>query len=125
MFRTIEKLADLSVLRGCVFVIVGILAMMLRLTADPGAALSTGGEMALAFSLMLCLSAVWMPRVRYAATPVWTMLKANERPSPMFAQRVIGECMRAACLKYALHSATAAAGLLGTSIALPFVGSLV
>lgn len=116
MIETVERLADIAVLRSCIFAMAAIFALMLRMTDDPGAALSAGGELALLLCSTLAAAAHWAPRLAYARTPVWDMLKASERPSPLVAQRVIGSSLRRACLNHALHSATAALALLGTSL---------
>ena len=121
MFQKIEQLADISVLRGCWVVGSADFALMLRWMADPAVALLAGGLVALLLCSVLSVCAALMPRLNYGSTPVWSLLRISERPSPIMAQRVIGRCMRLSCLKFALHSATAAAGLLVTSLAISII----
>ena len=122
MFQTIEDLAESTVLRGCWLAASAALGLMMQQWAEPSTALLVGGWMALMLCSSLSVLAMCAPRIPYGATPVWSMLRPGDRPSPVIAQRVIGSCLRVACLKYAMNSATAAAGLLVTSLLVTTLG---
>ena len=116
MLQRIERLAHISVARGCGFAALAILTLMLGLSGNMVAALQTGGILALVVCGMLLLKA-WLAGLRsYKSTEVWLMLNPQDRPHSEIAQAVIGTALRDTCLRFALHAARVAAGLLLTAV---------
>jgi hypothetical protein len=112
MLQRIERLAHISVARGCGFAGLAILVFMIGLSGNMVVALQTGGILCLAVCGILLLKA-WLSRRRgYKSTEVWLMLSPQERPGSEIAQHVIGTALSETCLRFALLAARLAIGLL-------------
>lgn len=116
MLDRIEKLAQLSVARGCGFAAVAILTFFVGMSADLTAAIKSAGLLSLLTCLVLLIKAWSAPKRPYKHTELWVMLKPAERPQPEIAQQVIGTVLRETYLTFALHSALFSFLLLGAAI---------
>ena len=88
MPERIDRLAEVSVARGCGFAALAIgLIFVGALPAGIPAALTLAGLGALATCAYLILKAGLAERRPYKRTEVWYMLKENERPAPVLAQQ--------------------------------------
>lgn len=116
MLRTIEELALFSVARGCGFAAIGIFTMMIGLIGEPRLALQSGGVLTLIACLVLVMRALHARRQPYKRTEVWLMLQPTERPRQETAQQIIGNALREAYLRFALHAACLSAALLVASV---------
>ncbi len=89
----IEKLADLSIKRGCAFGTLAISTLMTGLSGMPLIALKSG---AISFTMMaaiLALRAHLARRGNCRRTEVWAMLGPDRRPPLPQAQRLIGDIL--------------------------------
>lgn len=116
MLSRIERLAHISVARGCGFAALGIATFMLGLSGDMVASLETGGLLSLLVCLVLLLKARLSGHRSYKSTEVWLMLSPQERPSEADAQQMIGAALRESCLRFALLAARFSAGLLTAAV---------
>jgi hypothetical protein len=116
MLQRIERLAHISVARGCAFAGLAILTFMIGLSGNMVVSLKTGGVLCLGVCLVLVLKA-WLARLRsYKRTEVWLMLSPEERPGSEIAQRVIGTALCDTCLRFALLASRLAIGLLSAAM---------
>lgn len=117
MDYSIEELAYVFVGRWCLLLGIGTVGLELNFALDPVVILKITGACALVGSLGLMVVGLLSPRVPYAQTGLWEMLRPGERPqSEIVAQQLIGSTLRRACLTYAMHAAEASAGLLAASL---------
>jgi hypothetical protein len=114
--RRIEHLASLSIARGCSFAALGIFALMVGL-ADLTRSLQAGGYLTFLVCLTLLLKARDARSEPYRETELWLLLADDERPDAAAAQRIIGDVLRDAYLRYAQEGAFIAACLLAAAIA--------
>ena len=124
MLQRIERLAHISVARGCGFAGLAILTFMIGLSGNMVVALQTGGILCLVVCGLLLLKA-WLAGQRsYKSTEVWLMLAPQERPGSEIAQHVIGTALCDTCLRFALLASRLSIGLLASAMlyALIFVG---
>lgn len=124
MLQRIERLARISVARGCGFAGLAILTFMIGLSGNMVVALQTGGILCLLVCGLLLLKA-WLAGQRsYKSTEVWLMLAPQERPGSEIAQHVIGTALCDTCLRFALLASRLSIGLLASAMlyALIFVG---
>jgi hypothetical protein len=117
----IERLANVSVARGCGFAMLGIFTLMIGLAGELATSLRAGGYLCLTMCLVLLLMAWRALSAPYRSTELWIMLEPSERPQPAVAQRVIGTVLREAYLSFALRSAWLAAGMLGMAVLWDFM----
>lgn len=116
MLQRIERLAHISVARGCGFAGLAIATFMIGLSGNMVVALQTGGMLCLLVCCMLLLKA-WLARQRsYKSTEVWLMLSPHERPGSEIAQHVIGTALCDTCLRFALLASRLAIGLLAAAL---------
>lgn len=101
----IEKLADLSVKRGCAFALLAITTVMTGLAGMPLIALKSGAILLALMVAVLSFRAVFAANQSCRRTEVWVMLGQNRRPPEAQAQRLISEALRAAYWRYAELSA--------------------
>lgn len=116
MLQRIEHAAQVSVARACGFAALGILTFMVGLSSDVAASLKAGGILSLATSVVLLLKAWHASRRPYKHTELWLMLTPQDRPHSAIAQQIIGTVLRETFLYFALHTAFAAALLLGGAL---------
>jgi hypothetical protein len=122
MLQRIERLAHISVARGCGFAGLAILTFMLGLSGNMEVALQAGGVLSLAVCGVLLLKA-WLAGLRsYKKTEVWLMLSPHERPHSEIAQHLIGTALCDTCLRFALLASRVAIALL---LAAAFYGLVV
>lgn len=118
MLGTIERVAELSVARGCGFAALAIVTFMVGLSDQMHLACKAGGIATLGTCLILAIRGLTATTTPYKRTEVWVMLEADDRPQPAIAQRVIGVALRDVYLRFALHAALISAVLLGASMVL-------
>lgn len=102
--------------RACGFAALGILTFMVGLSSNMAASLKAGGILSLATSVVLLLKAWHASRRPYKHTELWLMLTPQDRPHSAIAQQIIGTVLRETFLYFALHTAFAAALLLGGAL---------
>jgi hypothetical protein len=113
MLRRIQRLARISVARGCAFAGLAIATLMVGLSGDMVAALEAGGILSLLVCVTL-LAKAWLSGLRsYKSTEV---LRAEDRPDSTIAQELIGTALRDTCLRFAYYAAGLAAGLLWAAV---------
>lgn len=122
MLEKIEHLAEVSVARGCGFGALAIVTFMLGLADQMDVSCKAGGILTLGACLVLVLRGQTATRKPYKRTEVWTMLSAADRPQPEIAQQIIGNALRDVYLRFALHAAMSASGLLFLSLVLRLIG---
>ena len=116
MLQKIERLAYISVARGCGFAALAIVTFMVGLSGDMVSSLEAGGSLALLVCLVLLLKAWQFGHRSYKRTEVWMMLGPLERPPSTIAQHVIGTALHDSCLRFALHAARVSAYLLAAAV---------
>lgn len=112
----IERLAHISVARGCGFAALAIATFMVGLSGDMASSLKAGGLLSLFVCLVLLLKARLFGYRSYKSTEVWLMLSPRERPGAAVAQKMIGAALHDTCLRFALHAARFATGLLAAAV---------
>lgn len=75
-------------------------------------AFQAGGFLSLMACMALLLKAYGARSTPYKSTELWVMLKAEERPDPAIAQRIIGTVLRGVYLRFAQHAAWIGLGML-------------
>ena len=116
MLQRIERLAQISVARGCGFAGLAILTFMIGLSGNMVVALQAGGILCLLVCGLLLFKA-WLAGQRsYKSTEVWLMLSPQERPGSEIAQHVIGTALCDSCLRFALLASRLAIGLLAAAM---------
>lgn len=116
MLQPIERLAELSIARGCGFAALGIFTMMVGLSFDLALALKAGGIAALFASAVLAFKGANALRRSYKHTEVWVILPKEERPRPEVAQQLIGNALREVCFRFAQQAALLSALMLAMAI---------
>jgi hypothetical protein len=116
MPETIERLAHVSVARGCGFAALAIVTLMIGLSGDMVTALEIGGMLSLAVCCTLLLKSWLYGQRDYKRTELWLMLSPQERPHSDIAQHLIATALIYSCLRFALHAARLAAGLLMAAV---------
>ena len=116
MFDRIERLAHLSVGRGCGFAAIAILTFVTGLSDNMELALKTGGWFALLTCLVLLLKAWHAHAKPYKQTELWLMIPKKDRPTAGIAQEMLSRCLREAYLYFALHAAVMAAAMFALSV---------
>ncbi len=122
MLQTIERLAQLSVARGCGFAALAIFTMMIGLSPDPVMAFETGGTLCLLTCAVLLLKARNAPRRPYNSTELWVIIPKDQRPERATAQRLIGGVLQDVYYRFAWHAAMSAAMMLALALLLAAVG---
>lgn len=120
MLQRIEELAELSVARGCGFVMIAIATSMVGLSFDPHQCLNTGGVLSLLTALLLAFRAQRAYAKPYQTTELWLLLAPADRPPQPIAQRLISRALRDAYRRFAIYFARGAAGLLTLNLAISF-----
>jgi hypothetical protein len=124
MPEPIERLAELSVARGCGFA--ALAAALLFIGTMPAGlplAFTVTGAAALLTCAFLLLKALLAGGRPYQHTELWYMLKPHERPEPMVAQLLIPAVLRDTFLRFAQQAALVAAIMFSCSlIGRPFLG---
>lgn len=116
VLQRIERLAQISVARGCGFAALGIATFMVGLSGDMVSSLKAGGSLSLFVCLALLLKAWLFGQRSYKSTEVWLMLAPRERPAAAVAQPMIAAALRGTCLRFALHAARVSASLLAAAV---------
>jgi hypothetical protein len=114
--RSVEDIAELSVARGCGFAAIGIFTFMVGLADQMAVSLKAGGIFTLGMALVLLVKAWAASSIPHKRTEVWAMMRPDERPAVDVAQQVIGATLRLTYLRFALHAAFAAFGMLAASV---------
>ena len=117
MDTPIERLAELSVARGCGFALIGIVTTMTGLSAEPALAFKAGGILTLLTCAVLLLKAFNALGRPYKRTEVWIMLNPDERPPEDVAPRMVAEARRSILLRWTERSAWISAALLTGAVA--------
>lgn len=104
----IERLADMSVKRGCGFAMLAIMTVMTGLAGTPLLALKSGAILMTMMVVVLAFRAHLARSQSCRRTEVWIMLGKNRRPPEAMAQRLIGEALRTTYWRYAELSAAGA-----------------
>ena len=97
----IERLADLSVKRGCAFALLAITTVMTGLAGTPLLALKSGAILLSLMVVILAFRALFARNQSCRRTEVWIMLGRDRRPPEALAQRVISEALRTTYWRYA------------------------
>jgi hypothetical protein len=118
----IQRLAWISIARGCGFGVLGIVCMMFGFITKPGVALNAGGVGFLMMAVILMIKANRSDLVPHQRTELWLMLEPERRPPPEVASGVIMRMRRATLLHFAYMSAVVACGCLALAAALQFFG---
>lgn len=121
VFRRIEELAEFSVARGCGFAALAIVTFTVALSGQMAVAFRAAGFLSLLMCMTLLLKAWNAPHHPYKRTELWLLLMPPERPNAEIAQRIISNALREAYLRFAMHSAWAAALFLSAAIVWGFV----
>jgi hypothetical protein len=117
MLDRVERLAEISVARGCGFAALATaLAFIGTLPAGLPMAFRIAGGAALLTCGFLLLKALRAGRRPYQRTEVWAMLGSGERPLPDVAQRIVGTVLRGVFLRFAQQAAIVAAVMLALSL---------
>ena len=119
----LEKLAWVSVGRGCGFAGVALLTLMFAFSFHLPLAFKVGGIVALITCLFLLMKGWHAPNRPYKRTELWLMLKPEDRPPAAIAQRIIGQVLRRTYFTFALHSAFVASGFFALSLLLTILFS--
>ncbi len=106
----IEKLANISVRRGCGFAALAVGTTMAGLAGMPLLAIKTGAILCTLMTVVLAGRAHRALTRPYKRTEVWAMLAADRRLPQAIAQRVIGSALNEVYWRYA--ELTAAVALL-------------
>lgn len=122
MHRTMQRMAELSVARGCGFAALGIFTLMAGLSPDPVMAFQVGGILSLLTCAVLLLKARNAPRRPYRSTELWVILPKEKRPPGAMAQRLIGGVLQEVYFRYAWHAAIIAAMMLTLALLLAAIG---
>lgn len=123
MIATIERLAEISVARGCGFAALGILTTMTGLSGEPASAFKAGGILMLIACAVLLLKGLNARNRPYKRTEVWIMLPKPERPKADVAQQLIGNALRGVYLSFAKRAALLSIGLLAIAQWFAILGS--
>ena len=104
----IEKLADLSVKRGCAFALLAISTVMTGLAGTPLLALKSGAILLSLMVVVLTFRALYARNQSCRRTEVWAMLGRDRRPPEELAQRIISGALQVTYWHYAELSAAGA-----------------
>lgn len=88
--ETIRIFADLSIRRGCGFVLLGISCIMLSLAFDLKIAFHAGAIMVALLAIALWAKSLLAPRRPYFNTELWMLLPERPRLGQPELQRLIG-----------------------------------
>ena len=117
MLDRIERLAEISVARGCGLAALAIALLFIgTMPAGLRLAFKVAGSVALLTCGVLLLKAWRADRRPYQRTEVWAMLGPDERPLPDVAQRVVGTILRGVFLRFAQQAAITATVMLTLSL---------
>jgi hypothetical protein len=113
----IRRCAEISVSRGCSFAALAVLTMGVGLSFDLAAAMRGCAALSLLVLAILLWRAERSTSRPYRRTEVWAMLDKKPPVPPEQMQRLIGEALREAYLRYAKLTAAFATGfwLVGTA----------
>jgi hypothetical protein len=114
----LEKIAAVSVARGCGFAALAIGTLMVGLSADMANALKAGGILTLLVVAVLLLKAMNADNQPYKRTELWIMLEPNDRPPQAMAQGLVSATLRRAYLRFARQYAFIASAMLFASFAM-------
>ena len=122
LMEKLEALAEFSVARGSGFALLAIFTTMIGLSPEPPLMLKSGAILCLMACMTLVLKAMTATSRSHRSTELWVLLKPDERPSEAIAQRVIGQVLRHAYLRFALYFAMGSGALLVMAIVLILFG---
>lgn len=122
MRDTIQRLAILSIARGCAFAGLAIFTVMVGLSWDPVTAFKAGGMLTFLTCAVLIMKGQNAPRRPYKHTEVWIILPKEERPRAEVAQQLIGSVLRDCYFRFAQQSAMVGAGMLVASLLASAIG---
>lgn len=107
----LQRLAEISVARGCGFAALGIACAMIGFAHDPLPFLKVGGVLTLMLTVVLMHRANTALSRPYKTTELWLMLDPGNRPAEAYAQWVFGTVLREAYLRFAYIAARISVGL--------------
>ncbi len=113
--------ANISVGRACGFAGLGIFCLMFGLSFEPALSARAGGMLCAILAAVLYLYAHRAPARPYKRTELWTILRKPDRPPPEVAQKIIGDILRDAYLKFARQTAIVSAALWIVALILEFL----
>jgi hypothetical protein len=114
--RTIERVAFVSVGRGCALAALIIAILMAAMSFNLEAASRAGGIAGLIVCFILLMQAGRAPQNPHRRTELWLMLAPAERPPAAQAQALLGAALKNAYMRFAAKFACASAALLGASL---------
>lgn len=104
MSPEVRQAAYISTARGCGFVALGIVTLMIGFVYQPSMSLRIGGACFLIAALILVLKARRAPQRPFRDTEVWLLLDEQHRPNRAFAQTAIAHA-RAEAFYHFAHTA--------------------
>jgi heme A synthase len=113
----IHRMAELSVMRGCAFALLGIFTVMIGLSPIPIVAGKAGAAMILVMAAVLWWKAERIKTQNPRDTEVWLMLDLRPNALGAAALGIINRSLRDILLVYARRAAAAAACLWALSFA--------
>lgn len=116
MSPEVRQAAYISTARGCGFVALGIVTLMIGFVYQPSMSLRIGGACFLIAALILILKARRAPQRPFRDTEVWLLLDEQHRPNRAFAQTAIAHARAEALYHFAHMAATIAAILLASAL---------
>lgn len=121
VLQSIERVAELSIARGCGFAGLGIFTFMVGLSWDPVLAFKAGGLATMLACAVLVIKAHYALSKPYKRTELWVILPPDLRPRAEVAQQVIGSVLREVCLRFATHAALLSSAMLFISLVLSLI----
>ncbi|WP_296576497.1 hypothetical protein [Phreatobacter sp.] len=122
MSPEVRQAAHISTARGCGFVALGIVTLMIGFVYQPSLSLRMGGTCFLIAALILVLKARRAPRRPFRDTEVWLLLDEQHRPNRAFAQTAIAHARAEAFYHFAHVAALLAVVLLGGAVVMGLFG---
>ncbi len=118
----IDRLAVISVARGCGFGGLAIATTMVGASSNIVWSLQFGGLGFLLMAVILFLRGARSEHFPFKRSEVWIMLEKTERPPEAVAARMIARARREAHLRFAYAAALIAAAMLGFAVILRLIG---
>lgn len=122
MSPEVRQAAYISTARGCGFVALGIVTLMIGFVYQPSLSLRMGGTCSLIAALILVLKARRAPQRPFRDTEVWLLLDEQHRPARAFAQTAISHARAEAFYHFARTAALLAVILLSGSVVAGLLG---
>jgi hypothetical protein len=115
-----SRYAFLAMLRDACFVMLTAGLLMVAFREEPRLSVNVAGSVALLFSILLVVRAMYLTEERFLRCEAWLALRVEERPTNAYVRALAREQLQELLLRFAKNAAGIAGLLYGAALLLSF-----